>query len=378
MDENAAGLPSAEVASEVSKRLTLSRFLHEPVDVRSFTLFGLFLLTLGYTLYFARAFLLPIVVALFFYFLLLPLIKALKQLHIPEAAGAAVTILACLGLIGYGAYRLTEPATEWLAKVPQSVQHIERKLRPLQQSVQGVSEATKQVEKMTQMAEEKTLQQTVQVNMGRRNLADLMLNTTSSFVAGLFAMLILLYFLLASGELFLLKLVKILPSLHDKKVAVTIVHQLEHDISVYLLTVTIINTALGAATSLAMILLGMPNPVLWGVVAGLLNFVPYVSAVITTTLLGLVAFLTIDSLGRAFLVPVVYVVLNCLEGFVITPLVHSRHFTLNPVAIIIWLAFWGWLWGIAGTLLAVPMLVTLKILCDHFTSLAPLSEFLAQ
>lgn len=348
----------------------------KPVDIHAIALTGLFLLALGYTLYFARTVLLPIVIALFFYFLLNPLIKFLKTLHIPEALGAAVVILAAAGLLGFGVYQLLEPATAWLEKVPQSIRQLESKLRPLQQSVQEVNQATQEVEKITQVAGGGTEQQPVKVNVERQSLADFMLNATSSFIAGLVAMLILLYFLLASGNLFLLKLVKVLSRLQDKKKAVTIVNQVEHDISIYTVTVTLINAGLGIATALLLFLLGMPNPMLWGVVAGILNFVPYVSSVITTVLLGVAAFLTFDSVGRAVLVPAAYILLNSLEGFVITPLVHSQRFTLNAVAIIIWLAFWSWIWGVAGTLLAVPILVTFKILCDHVESLAPIREFL--
>lgn len=346
--------------------------------VHSVALAGLFLLALGYTCYVARPVLLPIVVAVLLYFLFMPLVTRLQQLHIPPALGAAVMLLGSLSLSVYGALQLAEPAAAWLSKVPESLQQLERKLRPLQQSVQEVSEATKQVEKMTQTPGDEVTQPTVKVKVERQNLANVLLNTTSGFIAGLFAMLILLYFLLASGNMFLLKLVKVLPRLHDKKVAVTIVQQLEQDISRYLLTVTLINTVLGVATSLAMWALGMPNPVLWGVLAGVLNFIPYISSVVMTVLLGLAAFLTFDGLGRVLLVPAVYIVLNSLEGFVITPLIHSQRFTMNPVAIIVWLAFWGWLWGIAGTLLAMPMLVVLKSLCEHMTSLAPLNEFLGQ
>jgi predicted PurR-regulated permease PerM len=285
-------------------------------------------------------------------------------------------ILALAGLIGYTAYQLAEPTTAWLAKLPQSFRQLERKLQPLRQSVQEVSDATKQVEKMTQIPEADPEQASVKVEVQRQNLGQLMLNTTSSFAAGVVTMFILLYFLLATGRSLLLKLVKVLPRLHDKKAAVTIMHQIEHDTSIYLLTVTLINLGLGIATSLLLFMLGMPNPLLWGVIAGVLNFVPYVSAVITTALLGCAALFTFEQVGKILLIPTVYIVLNCLEGFVITPMVHSQRFTLNPVVIMIWLAFWSWIWGIAGTLLAMPMLITLKSLCDHVESLASISEFL--
>jgi predicted PurR-regulated permease PerM len=125
-----------------------------------------------------------------------------------------------------------------------------------------------------------------------------------------------------------------------------------------------------------MFLLGMPNPVLWGVMAGSLNFIPYLGAITSATILTLVALLTFEEVGRAVVVPLVFVVLTSLEGLIVTPTVVGRRLSLNPVAIFIWLIFWGWLWGIAGTLLAVPLLAVLKIVCDHVKPLAAVGEFL--
>jgi predicted PurR-regulated permease PerM len=250
MDNHIADSQLTETEGQASSSYPAREVPHEPMTVRGVALSGLFLLTLGYTLYFARAVLIPITVAFFFYFLLSPVIKGLKKLYIPEILGAAIVILALSGLIGYAAYQLAEPTTTWLAKLPQSFRQLERKLRPLRQSVQEVSNATKQVEKMTQITEEDPERASVKVEVQRQSLGQLMLNTTSSFAAGVVTMFILLYFLLATGRSLLLNLVKVLPRLHDKKAAVTIMHQIEHDTSVYLLTVTLINLGLGIATGL--------------------------------------------------------------------------------------------------------------------------------
>jgi predicted PurR-regulated permease PerM len=202
------------------------------------------------------------------------------------------------------------------------------------------------------------------------------LNQTLEAGAAIGVTIILLYFLLASGNLFLQKLVRVLPRFQDKRIAVTIVRQIEKDISLYLLTVTMINAGLGVAVGTAMYGLGMPNPVLWGVMAGCFNFIPYLGAIASAIVLTLVASVTFDQLGHILLVPVVFVALNELEGMIITPAIVGKRLSLNPVAIFIWLLLWGWLWGIPGTLIAVPLLAVIKIICDNIAPLAPMGEFL--
>jgi predicted PurR-regulated permease PerM len=142
------------------------------------------------------------------------------------------------------------------------------------------------------------------------------------------------------------------------------------------LTITLINAGLGLAVGIAMSWLGMPNPVLWGVMTGCFNFIPYLGAVSSAIILTLVALLTFDGLDRALLVPSMFMGLTTLEGFFVTPMIVGHRLTLNPVAIFIWLTFWGWLWGVPGMLLAVPLLATLKIVCDHIRPLNPVGEFL--
>ena len=203
-------------------------------------------------------------------------------------------------------------------------------------------------------------------------IAGALLSSTQSVLAGAVVMLILLYFLLASGDLFLRKLVRVLPKLSDKKRAIEIARQTERHVSTYLATVTLINMGLGLAVALAMKLVGMPNPVLWGVTAGLLNYIPYLGPIVTAGVLTLVAVLSFDELGRALIVPALYMVINGLEGYLVTPTLLGRRLTLNPVVIFTGLIFWGWLWGIPGALLAVPILATFKIFCDHIPPLAPI------
>ena len=169
-----------------------------------------------------------------------------------------------------------------------------------------------------------------------------------------------------------------LPLLQDKKKAVMIARETETSVSPYLFTVTLVNVGLGLVVTLAMMLIGMPNPLLWGALAALAEFVPYLGAfamLITLSLSGLVTFAQV---GHAMLVPGTYVAINLVQANFVTPTVLGRRLTLNPVAILVGLVFWWWLWGVGGAFVAVPLLATFKIFCDHIESLAPIGEFLGE
>ena len=163
----------------------------------------------------------------------------------------------------------------------------------------------------------------------------------------------------------------------DKKRAVSIVREIETQISRYLLTITLINIGLGLAVGTTVHLLGLRNPIMWGVLVAMLNFIPYLGALTGIICMTLGAVLSFDSLGYAMVFPASYLIIAILEGNFITPMVLGRSLTLNPVVILIALAFWGWMWGISGMILAVPILATFKIFCDHIEPMAPIGEFLS-
>ena len=355
----------------------LGELLSGPVDIRSVALTGIFVLLLFYTLYFARPFVLPVVLALLLNFLLSPAVRGLKRLRIPESIGAMIVLLAVVSTIGYGAYRLSGPASEWLDKAPQGMREVEREIRDIQRPVQDVQRAAEEVEEQVGRLAGRDRSREVAVQDGG-GLTGAILDRTTAFVGGVLVVIVLLYFLLASGDMFLRKLVRVLPRFEEKKRAIEIARKTERHVSTYLVTLTLINVGLGIVVAIAMKLTGMPNPVLWGVLAAVLNFVPYLGPIVTVGILSLVSLLTFDDLGRAVIPPAVYFAVNFFEGSFVTPSLLGRRLTLNPVVVFIGLIFWGWMWGIAGALLAVPILATFKIFCDHIDPLAPIGEFLGR
>jgi predicted PurR-regulated permease PerM len=344
----------------------------QAVVLRSLMLTGLFLLVLFHTLRVARDLFLPLMLAFFLVFLLSPLLRLLKRAHIPEALGAALLLAALVGGVGLGLHSLVAPATEWIAKAPAGVTRIQGKLRSMRFPMEQMSRTADQVER-TIAGDSGTAPASAVKSPAW--IKEALFGGTTAFLSEAVVVIVLLYFLLASGDLFLRKLIKVLPTFRDKKRAVEIAREIESNISTYLFTVTLINVGVGVAVGVGVWLLGMPNPVLWGVIACVLTYIPYLGALVGIGILGLAALLVFDDLGHALAVPAVYMVVSFLEGNFITPLILGRRLTLNPVVIFVGILFWFFLWGIPGALLAVPTLAVFKIVCDHVDTLAPIGEF---
>jgi predicted PurR-regulated permease PerM len=344
------------------------------LDPRTVGILGIVVLGILYTLYFARTFLLPLTIAILLNFLLSPAVRWLKRLRLPEPVGAALVVLGLLGLLGAGAYEIAGPAQEWGAKASASLSEAQARLRLLGRPVERATRAAEQVERAAGGGGEPSQKVVVQgPTLGAR-----LLGVTQSVLTASLEIVILAYLLLATGDLFSLKLVRVLPEFGDKRKAVAIMKEVETAISRYLLTVAMVNLGQAIAVGVVMYLIGMPNAPLWGALAGAAEFLPYVGATMLTIILGLAALVTFDHLGRALLVPGAYMVVTLLQANVISPVVLGRRLALNPVAIFIGLAFWLWIWGLPGAFIAVPVLASLKICCDHIESLAPVAEFLGE
>jgi predicted PurR-regulated permease PerM len=362
--------PSQEAKPDLRATADLLR----PIDVRSVALSGIFVLLVFYTLKLGSGFFIPIVLAFLLNFILGPIVRALLRFRIPEPLGAGLVLLMFLSALAYGIYSLAVPVTGWAAKLPETLRQAQFKLRDIKRSVEGVTKAGEEVNRLTSLG---TDPKTQKVEVKKPGIGEMVLSQTQEFLISSVVMLALLYFLMASGDLFLRKLVNVLPRFEDKKRAVEISRQIEHDVSRYLLTATLINAGFGTVLGIALFFIGMPNPVLWGVMAAILNFIPYIGAIVGMGILTLVAFLTFDSLSGVMLAPGTYLALNLLEEYLVLPLIMSHRLTLNPVVIFVWLIFWGWLWGIPGALLAVPLLAIFKIVCQSIEPLAPVAEFLS-
>ena len=328
-----------------------------------------------YTMYFARSFLIPIIFAILLNFLLSPLIRRMAKHRIKPPIGAAIVVLALLSGIGWGTYELSTPAQRWASIAPQSFAKAQSKLRgiikPMQQVSRNVEQAADAVGNSSGKAKEVVVQ-------SGPSMTSRVFGTTQRIVVALFEIFILLYFLLAGGDLFLQKLIKVLPNVSDKVKAVDIARATEATVSAYLTTTLLVNLVEGAMVALVLWMLGMPSAVLWGVVVFFLEFVPYLGAAAAVVMLSIAGLTTFDDVGRALLIPGSFLAINILQANLVSPMLLGHRLTLNPVAIFTGLAFFYWLWGVPGAFLAVPMLATFKIFCDNIVSLAAIGEFLGQ
>ena len=366
---------SSRIEGHESKTEGSDRGAERSLRAHSFATTGLFVLATFYTLDVAREFFIPVVLAIIFNFFLSPFVRALKRFWVPEYLGAAIVMIAGAAIIGAIVYELSAPVTEWAARAPEITGKIAKEMQKLKRPVQKVTQATEQVSRMTNVSEGDQ-SHTTSVEVKRPSILEGLVVKTRDAIFGLVVLVVLLYFLLSSGDLFLRKLIHVLPRFEDKKRAVLIARQIEDHISKYLVTVALINACLGTAGGLVFWALGMPNPALWGATGFILNFIPYIGALTEIVIVTLVATATFPHIGHALIVPASYLTLATIEGNFVTPYVMGRRMTLNRVIVFVAVTFWGWMWGILGIFLAVPTLVMFKIFCDHIEPLAPIGEFL--
>jgi predicted PurR-regulated permease PerM len=338
-------------------------------------------LGLLYTLYFARVFLLPITFAILLDFLLGPPVRALARRRVPLPLAAALVLVGLFGVAGLAVYELSSPVQSWATNAPESIAKAQTRLRRLLQPIRRVTTTAQQVENaaggVASTDTPSVVTPSVVVVKGPTFMSRLF-GSTQRFLAGALEVVILLFFLLAAGDLFLEKLIKVLPNLGDRRKAIEIARATEASVSTYLLTTAAVNLVEGTLVAVAMFGLGMPNAVLWGALVALLEFVPYLGAVAAVVVLSVAALATFDDLGRALLVPATYLVINLIQANLVGPMLLGHRLALNPVAILVSLAFWFWIWGIAGAFIAVPLVAAFKIFCDHIESLAAVGEFLGR
>ena len=334
---------------------------------------GLFLLAVTYTLYVGRALAVAVITAVFINYLLSPAVRWLAARRVPRVISAFLLLLGLSGVVAGTTAALAVPAAAWIAKTPVALEKARAGLEAMRVRVRKASAVASKLEKVTTIEDPKP-----QVTLSRPSFGSRVFGSTTALLGATFTVLLLSFLLLAPGDLFMAKIVGILPSRQDKATALRISREVEQQISRYIFTVTLVNVALGAVTAGFLWALGMPNPVLWGVLAGVLNYVPYVGSLVTMAVLALVSLVTFDTIGRALVPPVVFFVLNMIESNIVTPKVLERWLEINAVIGFVGVLFFWMIFGPAGALLAVPILVVFKILCDHVETLKPFGVFLGK
>jgi predicted PurR-regulated permease PerM len=359
------------------------------VSVRSIALTIIAVTAAMYLLYWAQEVFIPIVLSVLISYALEPPVVWLIRLRLPRliASGVVVTLLA--GSLAYGAYSLSDDATAIVASVPEAAQKIRQMVRRGQRETAALQQVQQAAQELQRTADEATGPssaprgvQRVQVVQPAFDLREYLTWGSASAVA--FAgqavlVVFFVFFVLASGDLFKRKIVKLAgPSLEKKKVTVQILDEIGTQISRFLFVRVVTSVVVGVATWLAFTLVGLQEAAFWGLAAGIFNSIPYFGPLIVAAGTALVGFLQFGTIGMALYVSGISLVITSLEGWLLTPWLTSRTARINEVAIFIGLIFWSFVWGIWGTLLAVPMLVAVKACCDRIEDLKPVGELLGE
>lgn len=319
---------------------------------------ALLIMAVLYTLTLAQSLIIPLVLAIFIGLALNPLVATAARWHIPRILAALVLMLVLGGGIGTGVGLLAQPASHWLQRAPSALRHVAPKLKPLTNRLKQASQATRSLvgEARTGHADTKA---PVSFTLGD------LLQMTPRVLANVLTVTLLVFFFLIYGDALLRRLVEISPTFRKKRDNVALVRKIQTQVSRYLLTTTSINFTLGVLTSAWLWLMGVPDPLLWGGVAALANFIPYVGAISMTLLLSVVGLLQFNQPLQGLLPAAGFACMTIVEGNLVTPLIMGQSMRLSPVAILIWLLIWGWMWGIPGALLAVPMLTSVKLITEQ-------------
>ena len=325
-------------------------------------------------LYVARDVVIPVVLALLLALLLKPLLRHLQAWNLPDIAGSFILLLAVSLLLGLGVMTLAGQAQQWLADTPQVLNKARQLLPTKSGPLKDLKEATTAVEDITRTDES---QPPLKVEAVSQDAIYTALGISTHFLGSAVIVIVLAFFLLAFNKTLLNQAVESQDSFNEKRNVVQLLRNIETGISRYLFTVTAINIGLGVVSGIAFWLLGIPNAILWGVLVAVMNFVPHVGAFVCMAVLFLVGAVSHESLSYGLLTAGVFALLTSIESYFVTPMVLSRSLQLSPLAIILAILFWGWLWGIAGGLMAAPLLAILKITCDQFDSLQGLGAFLS-
>jgi predicted PurR-regulated permease PerM len=334
---------------------------------------GIFLLLAIAGLKLGSALALPVAVALLLSLLLASPLNWLQRRHIPEPVGAAILVLGSVFLLIGGGWFLANPASEWLTRAPSTLSKAERKLTRLSRPFRAIQVTAAKVDDVTAVDDGRNSRV---VEVARPSLLRRLSGSSIRFAGNALAVLFLTYFLLAAAQAFRGKLAMVLPGQEERDRAEEILTEIQRQMSRYLWYSGLINLVVGLLTWGVLAWLKYPNAILWGALAGVLNYIPYAGAVATIVLIGLTGLVSFEGLEPALYGAGAFAVINLLEANVVTPAVLGRKLPLNAVAVFLGLMFFGWLWGLTGAILAVPLTVMIRVVCAHLPDAKPVAIFL--
>lgn len=351
---------------------------HAALDAPTVSLVLLVTLAVLFTLYLAADIVVPMLLALVLNLLLQPARRLLTdRLRLPAPLAALLLILVLFGIIAGIATAISVPASHWVARFPETLSALQQKLGHLKGPIDFLQHGMQRIQSLVSQPPSPG-QQVVKVepasNLGGFSFT--VLEGTRAFMGKVFELLVVLFFLLTSGDTLRRNLVEIMPSLRDKRRVVEISDEIEHQISGYLATITMMNALVGIGNGISAYFCGLPDPLLWGTAAFLLNYIPILGPFMGVVLFFVVGVFTYSTIWYAVVPAGIYLAIHVTEGETITPMLLASRFTLNPVLVIVSLFFWDWMWGVIGALLAVPLLAISKIVCDHIPALTPLGHML--
>jgi predicted PurR-regulated permease PerM len=358
-----------------------------PVDVRSVALTVIATIALVLFLQYAQAVLIPVVLSTLIFYVLDPIVDRLEKIKLPRALGAALILLTLIGGSGYALYQLRDDALAVVEELPRAAQRVRNSLRDGRTAgsnpMDKLQEAAKEIDKTAAVAAGPQERdpggiQRVQVVQPFRATDYLMWGSAgaAALAAQGVMILFLTYFLLVADDLYKRKLVKIMPTLSKKKVTVQIVDEIGNQIERFMLVQVFTSLIVAVATAAALWWIGLNQPVVWGLTAGVLNSIPYFGPIVVSGGLALVAYLQFGTIEMAMYVAAIAMVITTLEGWLLTPALMGKAASINPAAIFIGIIFWSWVWGVWGLILAVPMLMMVKAVCDRIEELQPIGELL--
>ena len=344
----------------------------------SWSLTGIFMILAFSAIAAGRDFLMPVTMALLLFFVFTPLRRLAERRNIPDgitALGVTLSILMTVGIIAYAA---SGPLTRAIDNMPVISAQLERKFENVRESFSDIQDAVRRIDDAQKMdAEDETPAPSIKVEQDEQTTLGTVIQMTPLLMGQILFTLILLFFMIASGDLLYLKIVQSFDRLRDKRSAYLALREIEESLGNYLGAITVINAGLGLAVGLSMWAWGMPGALLFGIGAFVLNFIPYLGAITGVAISGLVALVVMPGLFWPAMVAATYLGLTSLEGQIITPYFVSRRLQMNTVVVFLAVALWAWLWSVIGMVIAVPVLVVLRVLAEHIPGWEKFGNFLA-